>query len=259
MSTGDRRSRSPILRRVALAVALAAVAALLVAALAPSRTPALRVYGAASLRDAFPALDGSPSYDFGGSDQLEVQIERGAPADVFASASPKQADALFRAGRCSRPVVFATNRLVIIVPNGNPGHVRSVGDLRSGGRRIAVGSETVPVGGYTRALLDQMHLSSVLRVNTVSQEANVAGITAKVALGSADAGFAYVTDARSVRDRVAVIELPRSDQPPVRYEICVVRRSGANAGAAQQFIERVRSSAGQATLKRFGFGLPPRG
>jgi molybdate transport system substrate-binding protein len=62
-----------------------------------------------------------------------------------------------------------------------------------------------------------------------------------------------------VRDRVAVIELPRSDQPPVRYEICVVRRSGANTSAAQQFIERVRSSAGQATLKRFGFGPLPRG
>ena len=78
MSTGTRRSRSPVVRGIALAVALAAVAALLVAALAPSSTPALRVYGASSLRDAFPALDGDPTDDFGGSDQLQVQIERGA-------------------------------------------------------------------------------------------------------------------------------------------------------------------------------------
>src|SRR5690349_19771025 len=163
MSTGTRRSRSPVVRGIALAVALAAVAALLVAALAPSSTPALRVYGASSLRDAFPALDGDPTDDFGGSDQLQVQIERGAPADVFASASPKQAEALFRAGRCSRPVAFATNRLVIIVPKGNPAGLRSVADLRTGGRRIAVGSEAVPVGGYTRTLLAAMHLSSVLR------------------------------------------------------------------------------------------------
>jgi len=259
VSTADRGSRVTFLRRVALAVVLATVAALLVAALAPSRTPTLRVYGAASLRDAFPALDAAPTYDFGGSDQLQMQIERGAPADVFASASPKQADALFRAGRCTRPVVFATNRLVIIVPKDNPGHVRSVADLGTGGRRVAVGAEAVPVGGYTRALLEQMHLSSVLRANTVSQEASVAGITAKVALGSADAGFVYVTDARGARGRVGVVELPRSAQPPVHYEICVVRRPGANAEAAQRFIDKVRSSAGRATLRRFGFGLPPRG
>ena len=111
---------------------------------------ALNVYAASSLRDAFPAITGSPSYNFGGSNTLQAQIERGGPADVFASASPGEARALFKEGLCSRPVTFATNKLVIIVPKGNPGHVRSVYSLRSGGRRVAIGTPGVPVGEYTR-------------------------------------------------------------------------------------------------------------
>ena len=108
------------------------------------------MYAAASLRESFPEIDRRPTYNFAGSNQLQLQIERGAPADVFASASPTEAQALFRAGRCTRPVTFATNLLVLLVPNANPGNVRSVYSLRSGGRRLAVGSPGVPIGAYTR-------------------------------------------------------------------------------------------------------------
>jgi molybdate transport system substrate-binding protein len=245
--------QSPVARS-ALFIALVAA----VAAVAPASAQALNVYAASSLRDAFPAIDGSPSYNFGGSDTLQAQIEHGAPADVFASASPNEARALFREGLCSRPVTFATNRLVIIVPKANPGHLRSVYSLRSGGRRVAIGAAGVPVGDYTRQVLRRLHLSSILRSNTVSQETNVAGITSKVALGSADAGFVYVTDGRSARGRVSMITVPPWAQPPVRYSICTVRRSGVDAGGAGRFIAKVRSTAGRRALKRFGFGLPPR-
>ena len=86
----------------------------------------------------------------------------------------------------------------------------------------------------------------------------MASITSKVALGSADAGFVYMTDGRSAKDRVSVISLPRWAQPPVRYAICAVRRSGADAAGARRFIAAVRSTAGRRVLRRFGFGLPPR-
>jgi molybdate transport system substrate-binding protein len=218
----------------------------------------LTIFAAASLTSVLPQIDRQPTYSFGGSNTLAAQIRQGAPADVFASASPDEARALFRENLCSRPVTFATNKLVLIVPKGNPGHVRSVYTLRSGGRRLAIGTSGVPIGDYTRKLLRRLHLSSILSSNTVSQETNVANITSMVALGSADAGFVYVTDRRSVGDRVSGISLPRWAQPPVRYTICAVRRSGANSSGAAAFIRRVRSTTGRRALKRFGFGLPPR-
>ncbi|MDP9293947.1 MAG: molybdate ABC transporter substrate-binding protein, partial [Actinomycetota bacterium] len=193
------------------------------------------------------------------SNQLQLQIERGAPADVFASASPTEAQALFRAGRCTRPVTFATNILVLLVPNANPGNVRSVYSLRSGGRRLAIGAAGVPIGNYTRRLLARMRLSSILRTNTVSNESNVSGVVSKVALGSADAGFAYVTDGRIAADRVNSISIPRWAQPAVRYQICAVKRSGADTAGANTFIKRVTASRGRSVLKHAGFGLPPRG
>lgn len=251
-------------RRLLLVAALLVVAALLaagaIAALRPSSSAdAVTVYAASSLRDALPAVDGTPGYSFAGSNTLRLQIERGAPADVFASADPAEAQALFRAGRCERPLTFATNALVLIVPRSDPGHVGSLASLRSGGRRLAVGTAGVPIGAYTRRLLDRLGLASILTANTVSQERDVAGITAKVALGSADAGFVYRTDAQATRGRTREIELPASAQPPVRYQICAVRRDGADTAAARAYIARVRSSAGRAALARFGFGAPGRG
>ncbi len=232
--------------------------AALVALAAPAGAHALSVYAAASLRDAFPQIQDA-TYNFAGSNALQLQIERGAPADVFASASPKEAQALFEAGRCSRPVTFATNVVVVLVPKDNPGHVRSVYSLRDGGRRIAIGTAGVPIGDYTRKLLARMRLSSILSSNTVSQESNVAGITSKVALGSADAGFAYVTDGRIVADRVKTIALPSWAQPPVRYQLCAVKRSGVDTSGANAFIRRVVGSKGRGVLRAGGFGLPPRG
>ena len=146
----------------------------------------------------------------------------------------------------------------MIVPKANPGGVRSVYSLRKGGLRVAIGTPGVPIGAYTRSVLKRLGLTKALK-NTVSQESNVAGIVSKVGLGSADAGFAYVTDGKIAADRVNVITLPKYAQPPVRYQICVVKRSGADASGAKAFIDKVRSSAGRGKLKTAGFGLPPKG
>lgn len=239
-------------------LAITAVTTVLAAA-APASASALNVYAASSLNQAFPALTGSATYNFGGSNTLQTQIERGAPADVFASASPAAARALYAEGRCTRPVTFATNTLVLLVPASNPGRISSVYSLRSGHRRLSIGNAGVPVGAYTRLLLARLHLSSILRTNTVSQESNVSQVTSKVALGSADAGFVYRTDAVAAGRRVRALSLPRYAQPPVRYQLCAVIRHGANTKAARSFIRRAVSKAGRSTLRRFGFGLPPRG
>jgi len=247
------RTVSP--RRLRLALALGA--ALVLAA--PAAAQAMTVYGAASLSSAFPVIDKAPKYNFAGSNQLQLQIERGAPADLFASASPAEPQALFREGRCSRPVTFATNVLVLITPSNNPARLRSVYGLRSGGRRLAVGTAGVPIGAYTRQLLRRMQLTSILNRNTVSLEPNVNSIVAKVGLGSADAGFSYFSDYLAARSRLHVIRLPTWAQPPVRYQMCVVRRPGADTAGANRVMREILSSRGRRVLKRFGFGLTPRG
>jgi len=101
--------------------------------------------------------------------------------------------------------------------------------------------------------------AGVLTSNTVSQEPDVASITSKVALGSADAGFVYHTDALASRGRTNEIRLPKYAQPAVRYQACAVRRRGADTRGAQSFIRLLRGSRGRSALHHFGFGLPPRG
>ena len=244
------------------AVVIAVVLIAVVAVAGGGRSEAgqtVDVYAATSLTKAFPALDNQPVYSFGGSNTLKLQIERGAPADVFASASPQEAQALFREGLCTRPVTFATNRLMLLVPKSNPGKVASVYSLRSGGRRLSIGNAAVPVGAYTRQVLARMRLSAVASANRVSQQTNVGQVASQVALGSADAGFVYYTDGLAVKDRTRMISLPKWAQPPVRYQICSVKRAGADTAGARAFIRRVTGKAGRGALKAYGFGLPPRG
>jgi molybdate transport system substrate-binding protein len=247
--------RRGLLALIVILLVVAAGAAALTHGGDSSKT--LTVSAAKSLRNVLPAV-ADARYAFAGSNALQRQIERGARVDVFASAGPKEAQALFREGRCRRPVTFATNALVLLVPRDNRGHVRSLDSLRRGGLRLAVGAAGVPVGDYTRILLRRAGLSSVLGGNAVSQEPDVGGVTAKVALGSADAGVVYHTDALTARGRTTEIRLPAAVQPDVAYQACVVRRDGVNARGAEAFVARLRSAAGRRKLAHFGFGLPPR-
>ena len=106
----------------------------------------ITVFAAASLAQAFPRIDRSPRYSFAGSDQLALELQQGAPADVYAAASPKFPELLYRSGLLHKPVVFATNKLVVIVPRGNPAHIVSVYDLRRLGTRVVIGDKSVPIG-----------------------------------------------------------------------------------------------------------------
>src|SRR5262245_37131697 len=185
-----------------LAIALGTTFAL--AGSAGARTTAgLNVYAAASLTEVFKAYDGSESYNFAGSNVLETQIRQGAPADVFASAAPLNTQRLYSAGLVDKPVTFTANRLALIVPKSNPAGIKSIYDLKSKPVKLVVAAPAVPVGGYTLTVLKKMGLSGVLS-KVVSRESDVRAVTGKVALGQADAGFVYVTDARAVSDQVKV-------------------------------------------------------
>src|SRR5512146_927998 len=111
----------PIVRRHLLSAGACAAVGVALAAPAPAR--ALDVYAATSLTDVLPRIQHDASYSFGGSNTLQLQIERGAPADLFLSAEPKEAQALYHEGRCRRPVTFATNRIVLIVRQGDPSNI----------------------------------------------------------------------------------------------------------------------------------------
>ena len=212
----------------------------------------LTVYAAASLTDVFPAIDKSEKYSFAGSNTLAAQIKQGAPADVFASANLTLPTQLFQQGFCSKPVVFTRNTLVIVVPKSNPAHVHSVYDLTRSGIKLDIAAPGVPVGSYTLQVLKNMNLSNAVLKNVVSQETDVREVLAKVALGEADAGFVYSTDAKTVPGKVTVIKVPAWAQPKVQYGICVVSKSGDKTDA-RAFVKRVLSKAGQKKLHRFGF------
>ncbi len=234
---------------------LAVVVAALALPASVSGGTSITVFAASSLTQVLPRIDRGPRYSFAGSDQLAIQIQQGAPADVFAAASPKQPELLFRSGLVRKPVVFATNKLIVLVPRSNPAHIRSVYDLRRGGVKIVIGDTTVPIGAYTRQILDALGITAAVTRNVVSEETDVKGIVTKVALGEADAGFVYRTDANPVASRTRSVALPAWAQPAIRYEAAVVKAS-SRPQAAAAFIKNLRSKRGRLLLQRAGFGLP---
>jgi molybdate transport system substrate-binding protein len=235
--------------RLALVALLAAVVA--GTALAQRETSRATVYAAASLTDVFPKIAPQARFSFAGSNALAAQIRQGAPADVFASANMNIPFGLYADGHCSRPAVFTRNALVLIVPRKNPARIRRLGDLRRNGVKLVVAAKGVPVGDYTLQVLAKLKLTGVLK-NVVSRETDVREVLAKVALGEADAGFVYRTDAKTVPKKVTTLAIPPRGHPDIEYGICAVLAS-KNKAVAQAFVKRVLGKTGQAMLLRYGF------
>ena len=234
-------------------LAVALIFGLLVSGEATARSDArITVYAASSLTDVFPAIDAQARYSFDGSSALAAQIVNGAPADVFAAANTAIPAQLYAKGLVEKPVAFARNSLVIVVPISNPANIHGVRDLTKRGVKIDIANPAVPVGGYTLQVLTNLKLKTRVMANVVSQETDVRSVLAKVALGQADAGFVYSTDAKTVPGKVKVIRLPSVAQPKVAYSIAVVTRS-PNQAAAKAFVKRVTGKAGRAQLARYGF------
>jgi molybdate transport system substrate-binding protein len=222
---------------------------------AGGRSSAPTVLAAASLTKVFPTIDANAKFTFGGSGALETDIEQGAPADVFAAASPKQPAALLAKGLVDKPVEFATNTLVLIVPKSNPARITSVADITKPGVKLVICNATVPCGDYARTAFKNLGITAAAMKNVVSQTTDVTQTVADVALGQADAGFVYITDAKAAAGKVLVVRLPAKAKPAAQDFIAVVK-AGKNQAAAQAFVQKVLSPSGQAKLRAAGFGKP---
>ena len=230
----------------------------------------LIVFAAASLTDAFGEISAQfealhPGtkvlLNLAGSSELAVQLAEGAPADLFASASPAQMQAAAEAGRIvGEPLGFATNELTIIVPAGNPAGVQTPADLAKPGLRLVLAAPGVPVREYSDqsiALMGDEVFQTSVYVNLASEEPNVRQVATKVALGEADAGIVYISDVTpDIAYLVLQIAIPDAQNVVASYLIALVE--GAPAGElAQDFVDFVLGSEGQAILQERGFGESP--
>ncbi len=193
---------------------------------------------------------------FAGSDELAAQIRQGVKPDVFAAANTKLPDQLFKEGLVDKPVVFATNELVLAV--SADGHaVTSVADLTRKGTTIAIGAAGVPVGDYTRKVLAGLPKaqSAAILANVRSNEPDVAGIVGKLTQGAVDAGFVYRSDVEGAGGRLTAIELPDALKPKVEYGVAIVE-GGENPAAGRAFVDGLLDGAGARALLDNGFGAP---
>jgi molybdate transport system substrate-binding protein len=227
-----------------------------------SAKPQLTVSAAASLKTAFTDYGkqfpgASARFSFAGSDELAAQIEKGVKPDVFAAANTKLPDALYAKGLVEKPTVFAGNRLVLAVP-AEAAKVGSLKDLEGGGVKLAIGSKDVPIGAYTRTILDKLPAAQRKAIlgNVRSEEPDVGGITGKLTQGAVDAGFLYASDVRATDDRLKAIELPGALQPTVAYGVAVVK-GAKHPAEAKAFIAGLLDGAGADALQAAGFQPPP--
>ena len=213
------------------------------------------VLAAASLTEVLPRIAPDAAYSFGSSNALAEQVRRGAPFDVYFSASPVYTQALYQEGRVRKPVAFATNSLVVIVPRSNPAKIKTIFDLAKRPKlKLVVAGPKVPIGLYTREVLKRLGLLKVLK-RTVSFEPDVKGVVGKVALGQADAGFVYLTDIAPVATRIRAIAIPARAQPTVVYELALAAKP-IDLESAQDLVIAVLAPDGRRQLRAARFGLP---
>ncbi|GIE86406.1 molybdate ABC transporter substrate-binding protein [Actinoplanes regularis] len=224
-------------------------------------TGTVNVFAAASLTESFTTLGKrfeaahqgtTVKLNFAGSSALATQINQGAPADVFASAAPKNMATVTDAGNAAGPpTTFVKNQLVIAVAKGNPKKIAGLADLTRAGTKVALCAEAVPCGAAAKTALD----AAGVKLTPVTLEQDVKAALAKVKLGEVDAALVYRTDAKVSSADVEAIEFPESDKAINEYPI-VVLKNAANAAGGQAFIDYVLSADGKAVLTEAGFQAP---
>jgi len=231
----------------------------------------LFVFTAASLTGAFTEIGHlleketniSVAFNFDGSQALRTQIENGAYADVFASANTKQMNALKKDGLMNNSSIsiFTKNKLSLIIPKDNPAKVHNLTDLTTPGLKIVVGTKDVPVGDYALQIINKLGNDSAygpdyktkVLANIISQETNVNYVVTKVALGEADAGFAYVSDVtEDLAAKVDKINIPDEYNVIAEYPMGLLKESKYPV-EADEFMNLVKSEEGKAILEKYGF------
>ncbi|MER5918831.1 molybdate ABC transporter substrate-binding protein [Streptomyces mirabilis] len=227
----------------------------------PKLSGTVTVFAAASLKESFTALGkefekANPgtkvTFNFGGSDTLAASITGGAPADVFAAASPKtMAIVTDKKDAATTPATFVRNQLEIATLPGNPDKVASLKDLTKSGLKVVLCDKTVPCGAAAQKALD----ASKLKLTPVSYEQDVKSALTKVELKEADAAVVYKTDVKAAGDKVEGVEFPESAKAINKYPIALLK-DAPNAEAAKAFIALVQSAEGQKVLTAAGFLQP---
>ena len=190
---------------------------------------------------------------FAGSDELAAQIQQHAPVDVYAAANTKLPDQLHAHRLLDQPVEFATNEFVLAVPKDSD--IGSLEDLTEPGTKIAIGSESVPIGSYTRDTLAKLPAAEekAILANVRSSEPDVKGIVGKLTQGAADAGFVYITDVNAAAGDLKAIRLPGELEPQVTYGAGVVSKA-KEPKLAGRFVDGLTQGACADSLKKAGFG-----
>jgi molybdate transport system substrate-binding protein len=218
------------------------------------------VFAAASLKEAFTTLGKqfesahpgtSVKLSFGASSDLAEQINQGAPADVFASASPKNMQQVVGAGGASTSTNFAKNVMEVAVPPSNPANVTSVTDLAKSSVKVALCEPQVPCGSVAAEVFKNANIT----VKPVTLEPDVKSTLSKVELNEVDAGMVYVTDVRAAGSKVKGIVIPDNINASTEYPIAALTKA-PNASGAQAFVDLVLSPAGQSVLSADGFQKP---
>lgn len=225
-----------------------------------SVTGTITVFAAASLTEAFGTIGTqfeaahpgtTVTFSFGASSDLSEQLNQGAPADVFASASRKNMTLVVSAGNASGPTNFVQNVMEIATPPGNPKKITSVEDLTRSGIKVALCQAAVPCGATAQKVFDNAKVT----VTASTLEADVKSTLAKVELDEVDAGVVYVTDVRAAGSKVTGVPIPGSINASTEYPIATLKDS-KNATTAKAFKDYVLSSAGAKVLSGDGFEQP---
>ncbi len=205
--------------------------------------------------------------NFANANTLLQQIAQGAPADIFASAAPRFIEDAVTQGLIEKDAVkvFARNRLVIILPRGNPQGITTMQDLARPGVRLILGAKEGPQGVYVEQLLTNASASpdfmpdfkEKVYQNVVSYESTVKGVVNKIVLGEGDAGIVFLTDGKNAEGQIQLMPIPEAVNVEAVYPIAVLK-SAPHGDEARNFVDFVLSDEGQKILQKYGF-LPPDG
>jgi molybdate transport system substrate-binding protein len=225
-----------------------------------AQTGTITVFAAASLKETFTQLGqqfeaaypgDTVKFSFGASSALAEQINSGAPADVFASASPKNMDQVVTPGNASNPQDFAKNVMEVAVPPANPAKVTSVNDLAKSSVKTALCQPQVPCG----VVAAKVFKNAKITVKPVTLQPDVKSVLTQVELGNVDAGVVYVTDVMAAGSKVKGVTIPASENASTLYPIAALTHSKEQS-IAQAFVAYVLSPAGEQVLKTAGFEQP---
>jgi molybdate transport system substrate-binding protein len=227
------------------------------------------VFAASSLIDAFgelgetfekqnPGVEVRQSFE--SSSTLLTQIQQGAPADVFASASEDEINTAMKDELIAgKPRIFVKNREVVMSPKSNPANIQSLRDVAKPGVKLVLAEDGVPAADYALEILDKANgeyggsFKKNVLSNVVSREADVRASVNRVVVGDADATFGYASDyTPDVRDRVKVVPIPENLNIVATYPVAALKEA-KDPALAQKWVDLVTSAEGQRVLEKWGF------